>query len=181
MRHLSTRRRFLRQAAEMGIGASALALSFSINSIYACDPQEDRPLGIALVGLGNYSANKLAPALQETRFCRLAGIVTGTPAKAEEWSRKYDIPKGNIYTYDTYDDIAGNPDIDIVYVVLPNGMHAEYSIRGAEAGKHVICEKPMANTVEECRQMIGACKAAGVKLQIGYRCQYDPHHREIMR
>ena len=178
--HATSRRRFIRQASGFGLGIS-LGLTFSLSELYACSPENDRPLGIALVGLGNYSTNKLAPALQETAYCRLAGIVTGTPAKAEEWARKYDIPQKNIYNYETYDRLADNPDIDVVYVVLPNGMHAEYTIRGAQAGKHVICEKPMANSVEECRQMIDACETAGVKLQIGYRCQYDPHHQEIMR
>jgi len=175
----TTRRRFLRQAT---LGASTLAFSsLALGKLSACAPEQERKLGIALVGLGNYSKNKLAPALQVTERCRLAGIVTGTPAKAEEWSKQYGIPGENIYNYNTFDQIQDNEDIDIVYVVLPNGMHAEYTIRAAQAGKHVICEKPMAISVEECRQMIEACEQAGVKMQIGYRCQYDPHHQEIMR
>lgn len=170
-----SRRTFLHHA---GLGAGGLLLSSALPS----NPfhKADEKLGIALVGLGSYSRGKLAPALMETENCYLAGLVTGTPAKAEEWSAKYDIPQTHIYNYESFDSIADNPDIDIVYVVLPNGMHAEYTIRAAQAGKHVICEKPMANTPEDCRAMIKACTDANVKLQIGYRCQYDPHHEEIM-
>ena len=115
-------------------------------------------LGIALVGLGNYSTGQLAPALQQTEHCYLAGIVTGTPSKADTWKEKYKIPSKNIYNYQTFDDIKENPDIDIIYVVLPNAMHAEYTIRAANAGKHVICEKPMAVTVDEADKMLEACR-----------------------
>src|SRR5689334_22023587 len=83
-------------------------------------------LGIALVGLGKYATGQLAPALQETKNCYLAGIVTGSPDKAREWKRKYDIPEKNIYNYENFDSIRDNPDIDIVYVVLPNALHKEY-------------------------------------------------------
>ncbi|MCB0669952.1 MAG: Gfo/Idh/MocA family oxidoreductase, partial [Saprospiraceae bacterium] len=94
---------------------------------------------------------------------------------------KYGIKPESIYNYENYDSIKDNPDIDVVYIVLPNGMHAEYTIRGAKAGKHVICEKPMANSVRECQEMIDACNAAGVKLQIGYRLLYEPNNQEMER
>ncbi len=142
-------------------------------------PQKDK-LGIALVGLGNYAGGQLAPALQETKNCYLAGIVTGTPAKAEEWKKKYNIPDENVYSYESYDDIANNPDIDIIYVVLPNAMHPEYVIRGAKAGKHMISEKPMATTVEDCQRMIDACNENKVKLSIGYRLHFEPHNQRVM-
>lgn len=138
-------------------------------------------LGVALVGLGSYASGQLAPALQQTEHCYLAGIVTGTPAKAAAWKEKYNIPEKNIYNYDNFDSIKNNPDIDIVYVVLPNNMHAEYSIRAAQAGKHVTCEKPMAITVADCDRMIAACKKAGKMLSIGYRLHFDPYHLEMAR
>ena len=171
----SSRRTFVRQAA-FGLGAATLGGPW-----IRIPRRQDRSLGIALVGLGNYATNQLAPALQETERCHLAGIVTGTPAKAERWSEQYQIPDENIYNYQTFDRIADNPDIDIVYVVLPNAMHAEYTIRAAEAGKHVISEKPMAVSVEECEAMIAACAQADRKLSIGYRLHFEPHHQEIMR
>lgn len=142
---------------------------------------EKNKLGIALVGLGEYSTGQLAPALQKTEHCYLAGIVTGDPGKAKQWMRKYNIPEANIYSYETFDDIKDNPDIGIVYVVLPNSMHREYVVRAAKADKHVICEKPMALTVEDCDEMITACKEAGKMLSIGYRLHFEPHNREMMR
>lgn len=175
------RRNFVKRAA-VALGTGTLVPpALSLGGIAACTEAEDQKLGIALVGLGYYSTNKLAPALQETQHCYLAGIVTGTPDKAVKWSEQYQIPKSHIYNYENFDSISDNDDVDIVYVVLPNAMHAEYSIRAAKAGKHVICEKPMAVSVAECEAMIQACENAGVKLQIGYRLQYEPHNKELMR
>jgi glucose-fructose oxidoreductase len=141
----------------------------------------ERKLGVALMGLGLYSRGQLGPGLLKTKRCRLAGVVTGSSAKGAEWSREYGFPEGNIWSYDNIHEMAGNPDIDIVYVVTPNGLHAEHTIRAAEAGKHVICEKPMANSVADCDVMIAACAKAGVRLSIGYRLQFDPHHIELDR
>ncbi|WP_181305845.1 Gfo/Idh/MocA family protein [Rufibacter sp. XAAS-G3-1] len=142
--------------------------------------QQNRKLGIALVGLGGYSTHQLAPALQETKNCYLAGIVTGTPSKAEAWKTKYNIPDKNIYNYQNFDQIANNKDIDIVYVVLPNAMHAEYTIRAARAKKHVICEKPMATSVADAQRMLEACRQNNVQLAIGYRLYFDPFHQRVM-
>ncbi len=184
-----TRRAFLGDAAAL-TGAAALSSLFG-RPVFGGSPVRAAPqhrsdfssqkLGVALVGLGSYATGQLAPALQETEHCRLAGIVTGTPAKAASWKEKYDIPDDSVYDYESFDRIADNPDVDIVYVVLPNSMHAEYTIRAARAGKHVITEKPMATSVHDCERMIDACREAGVKLSVGYRLQFDPFHQEIMR
>ncbi|UII75967.1 Gfo/Idh/MocA family oxidoreductase [Flagellimonas sp. HMM57] len=143
--------------------------------------QNKKKLGVALVGLGSYSTYQLAPALSDTKHCYLAGIVTGTPEKENAWAEKYGIPKENIYNYQNFDNIAKNDAIDIVYVVLPNSMHADFCIRAAKAGKHVICEKPMAMNVEECDAIINACKKAEVKLGMGYRLHSEPYTQEIKR
>jgi glucose-fructose oxidoreductase len=116
-----------------------------------------------------------------TQRCYLAGIVTGTPAKAEKWKEQYKIPDKNIYNYSNVDSIANNPDIDVVYVVLPPSMHAEYSIRAARAGKHVWCEKPMAPSVADCKNMIDACAKNKVKLSIGYRMHHEPNTQRIIK
>ena len=143
--------------------------------------RDEKKLGFALVGLGSLSTNQIAPALQKTKYCRLAGIVTGTPAKAARWRERYGIPDNNIYTYDTMESMAANPDIDVVYVVTPNALHAEHTIKAAKAGKHVLCEKPMEASVAKCESMIAACRTAKKKLAIGYRCQFEPHHLECLR
>lgn len=171
------RRKFLGQSI---VGISGLALSTQVFSGILI-PRQKEKLGVALVGLGYYSTDLLAPALQQTSHCYLAGIVTGTPAKAEKWKRQYKIPDKNIYNYNDFDTIANNPDIDVVYVVLPPSMHAEYSIRAARAGKHVWCEKPMAMTVEECQSMIDACIKNKRKLSIGYRMQHEANTQKIIR
>lgn len=173
-----SRRTFLQEASALLGGAALTGIAPDASASGRSRPDG---LGVALVGLGSYATGQLGPALQETERCHLAGIVTGTPAKAERWMDQYDIPQKNVYDYETFDEIAGNPDIDIVYVVLPNSMHAEYVIRAAEAGKHVITEKPMATSVRDCERMIEACSDAGVKLSVGYRLQFEPRHREIMR
>lgn len=133
------------------------------------------------MGLGGYSTNQLAPALQETEFCELRGIVTGSPEKIPRWQEKYGIPDANVYNYENMHEIASNDDIDVIYIVLPNSMHAEYSIKAANAGKHVWCEKPMAMNTEECRQMIEACEKNKVKLAIGYRLQHEKNNRIMMK
>ncbi len=143
-------------------------------------PAKDK-LGVALVGLGYYSTDLLAPALQQTANCYLAGIVTGTPSKAETWKAKYNIPDKNIYNYQNFDQIANNKDIDVVYVVLPPSMHREYVVRAANAGKHVWCEKPMAMTVQECQEMIDACNKNKRSLAIGYRLHHEPNTQEYRR
>ena len=170
-----SRRDFIRTGS---IGVGALALGNPL-SLFAA--KSAKKLGIALVGLGNYSSGQLAPALQHTQNCYLAGIVTGTPTKAIEWKSKYNIPLRNIYDYQSFDQIANNPNIDIIYIVLPVFMHKEYTIRAAQAGKHVICEKPMALNAGECREMIAACRDANRLLSIGYRLHFEPHNMEIMR
>ncbi len=169
-----SRRRFLGQISAVG------ALSLAPRAVLAAAPPAKK-LGIALVGLGGYSTGQLGPALKLTQHCRLAGVVTGSPEKGRKWAADYAFPEANIYGYDSMAKMAGNPDIDIVYVVTPNGLHAEHAIAAAKAGKHVICEKPMANTVAECDAILAACKQAGVRLAIGYRLHYDPFHEELRR
>ncbi|MDN3688273.1 Gfo/Idh/MocA family protein [Cyclobacterium jeungdonense] len=158
----------------MALGSS-LAL---VNPLNLLARSKKEKIGVALVGLGYYSTDLLAPALQQTEHCYLAGIVTGTPSKAVAWKEKYQLPDKNIYNYENFDSIANNPDIDVVYVVLPPSMHAEYTIRAANAGKHVWCEKPMAVTSKECQDMIDACEKNKVQLTIGYRLQHEPNTQE---
>lgn len=161
--------------------AAAVAAGIDLNPMQILAQTQGRKLGVALLGLGRYATGELGPALRLTKLCYLAGVVTGTPAKAEKWAAEYNLDKKNIYDYQTMDRIADNPDVDIVYVVTPPGLHPEFALRAAKAGKHVISEKPMATSVADCDRMIAACKDAKVQLGIGYRLHYDPYHREMER
>ena len=171
------RRTFL---GHVSAGAAGLAMTSSAFANIIIPQKKDR-LGVALVGLGYYSTDLLAPALQLTKHSYLAGIVSGTPSKIETWKKQYNLPDKNCYSYDTFDALANNPDIDVIYIVLPPSMHAEYSIRAAKAGKHVWCEKPMAPSVAECKSMIDACNKNKVTLAIGYRLHHEPNTKTITR
>jgi len=146
---------------------------------FAAEPK--KKIGFALCGLGTLSTHQLAPALQHTEFAHLAGIITGSPEKAKRWQAQYNLPDRSVYSYDTMARLADNPDIDVVYVVTPNGLHADHTIAAAKAGKHVLCEKPMEVSTAKCQQMIDACKAAGKQLAIGYRLHFEPNNLECVR
>lgn len=170
-----SRRRFIGQ---LSFAAAALSLP---RTLRAATVVPAKKLGIAFAGLGGYATQQLAPALRETQHVRIAGVITGTPSKGGQWRRRHDLPAHSVYSYETMDRIADNPDIDIVYVVTPPGVHRDLVVRAAKAGKHVICEKPMATNVADCDAMIAACRDAGKKLSIGYRLEFDPHHIEMER
>ncbi len=169
---MTNRRTFIKKS---GLLLSAAVLPFP-GSIFS---GSQKKLGVALVGLGYYSTDLLAPALQKTDYCELRGIVTGSPEKVPVWQKRYGIKDANVYNYENMHNIANNPDIDVIYIVLPTGLHAEYAIKAANAGKHVWCEKPMARTAEECKQIIEACNKNNVKLSIGYRMQHETNTKKI--
>ncbi len=170
---MENRRSFIKKS---GLFLSASILPFA--SQYSIFPP--KKLGVALVGLGYYSTDLLAPALQLTDYCELSGIVTGSPEKVPGWQRKYGIKDSNVYNYENMDEIAKNNDIDVIYIVVPTGLHAKYAIKAANTGKHVWCEKPMARTAKECQQIIDACNKNKVKLSIGYRMQHEKNTQKIM-
>ena len=153
------------------LAAAAVALPLPAES--------QRPIRFAPVGLGVIS-NIFMKACAQSSKCKVTALVTGHAAeKAPRYEALYGISPKSVYNYDNYDEIANNPDIDAVYIGLPNSMHAEYTIRAAKAGKHVLCEKPMAISSAECRQMIDACRQHNVKLMIAYRVHYDPMWQQI--
>ena len=177
----SISRRSFNKTLSKGIGGAALISGMPWACAMGDQKQDKKKLGVALVGLGSYSTYQLAPSLVDCELCYLAGIVTGTPEKEKIWQDKYNIPDTSIYNYENFDNIVSNDAIDIVYVVLPNSMHADFAIRAARAGKHVICEKPMAVSVVECDTIIEACNKANVKLSVGYRLHSEPYTQEIKR
>ncbi len=153
--HLSTavvpRRTFLATAAVVAAGAS------TFSSAQESSPSE-KPIGFALVGIGSLSMGQILPAFAKCKMAKPVALVSGHPDKARAQATRYNIDPKNIYNYENFDSIKDNSEIDVVYVVLPNSMHAEYTIRAAKAGKHVLCEKPMANSVADCQAMIDACR-----------------------
>lgn len=170
---MGNRRAFIKQSGLI-LAASTLPLhSFII-------PKKKKKLGVALVGLGYYSTDLLAPALQLTEHCELKAIVTGSPEKIPVWQSKYGILDSNVYSYENMHTMANNDAIDVVYIVLPNTLHLPYAKIAAAAGKHVWCEKPMATTVAECEEMIAACAKNKVQLTVGYRMQHEPCTQKII-
>lgn len=137
-------------------------------------------LRVAIMGLGGYGT-RVAEAMKDCTKAKLVGVISGTPSKIKTWQEKYNIPEKNCYNYENFDSIKNNPDIDAVYVITPNGLHKSQTVRVAKAGKHVICEKPMAVNAAEAKEMVDACKAANVKLLIGYRMHFEPKTLEIIR
>jgi predicted dehydrogenase len=140
---------------------------------------EDQRIGYALVGLGHLTLNQILPAFGASKKSKVVALVSGSPEKMQKVAAQYGIRKESCYSYADYDKLRDNKEVQAIYIVLPNGMHAEYTIRGAQAGKHILCEKPMANSAQECQSMIDACQKADRKLMIAYRIQYEPHHRVV--
>lgn len=139
------------------------------------DPPERR-VGFALVGLGAFALNQIAPNLGDTRHAKLTALVSGNADKARTVADAYGIGRDHVYSYDTFDRIADDPEVDVVYVILPNALHREWTERAFAAGNHVLCEKPLAPTAEDCEAMIAAGEAAGKRLMTAYRAQYDPYN-----
>lgn len=178
---MNSRRNFLQK---MGVSALALKLA-PIASLAADNPEAtitpyDGPvLRVAIMGIGTYG-NIVARALQASTKAKLVGVVSGSPAKVKDWQTKYGIPDKNVYNYDNFEDIKNNPDIDAIYVIVPNFLHKPYVLRAAKTGKHIISEKPLGMTGKEAQEIVDGCKKAGVKLLVGYRMHFEPKNLEII-
>lgn len=177
---MSSRRDFLQK-----LSASFLILNLpgqvsASTTDLISQPYNGPVLRVAIMGLGSYG-RRVAEAMQFCKKAKVVGVISGTPAKISEWQAKYNIPAGNCYNYDNFDAIKNNPEIDAVYVITPNALHRDQVMRVANAGKHVICEKPMGLNAKEGQAMIDACKKANVKLLVGYRMHFEPNTLEIVR
>jgi predicted dehydrogenase len=178
-----TRRIFLSRIGQ-GVAASGLTAALGkvapAQQLQVPDPP-GKKVGWAIVGLGQLSIYQILPAFNQCEKSRVVALVSGHPDKAAKLAARYGVDAKRFYNYENYDALRDNPEVDVIYIVLPNGMHAEYTIRGLKAGKHVLCEKPMANTPADCEAMIAAGKQTGRKLMVAYRCQYEPHNLEMVR
>ena len=175
---MKTRRSFIQQVS---LTAASLPVLNILNA--ACmntTNNDEKTLRVAIMGLGSYGT-RVAEAMKDCKRAKLVGVISGTPSKIADWQKKYNIPEKNCYNYENFDAIKNNPDIDAVYVITPNALHHDEVIRVAKAGKHVICEKPMAINAKEGQEMVDACKANNVKLLVGYRMHFEPHTLEIIR
>ncbi|MFT8737043.1 MAG: Gfo/Idh/MocA family oxidoreductase [Zymomonas mobilis] len=171
------------QAATLPAGASQVPTTPAGRPMpYAIRPMpEDRRFGYAIVGLGKYALNQILPGFAGCQHSRIEALVSGNAEKAKIVAAEYGVDPRKIYDYSNFDKIAKDPKIDAVYIILPNSLHAEFAVRAFKAGKHVMCEKPMATSVADCQRMIDAAKAANKKLMIGYRCHYDPMNRAAVK
>lgn len=175
-----TRRGFLKQSiAAAGVTGSLIATT-SAQQLQAPEPP-GKKLGWAIVGLGRLAINQILPAFAKCEKSKVVAFVTGSREKGEKLAARYNVNLKNIYNYQTYDSLRDNPEVDVIYIVLPNGMHAEYTIRGARAGRHILTEKPMANTPKDCEEMVAACRQANRKLMVAYRCRYEPYNNELIK
>jgi predicted dehydrogenase len=139
-----------------------------------------KKVGWAIVGLGELALGEIMPAFAEARWSEPVALVSGHPDKAKKVAAAYDMKNASIYNYEDYDSLADDKRVDVIYIVLPNSMHAEFTIRGLKAGKHVLCEKPMAATVGEAEEMIAAAKKAQKILGVAYRLHSEPLNRKVM-
>lgn len=175
---MGSRRDFL-QKFSIGIGLSTLG-SYPVSSRPGFTVPAGRQLRVALMGLGGY-ASIVAKAMEDCKHAKLTGIVSGTPSKIDAWKQRYNLSDKNCYSYETVSQIKDNPDIDLVYITTPNSLHHRHVLQIADTGKHIICEKPIADNARQAREMIAACEKAGVKFYIGYRLHFEPYTREVIR
>lgn len=176
---MASRRKFLEKMAITAAGLPLLSMVNNRGKI-ASAPYDGPMLRVAIMGLGSYGS-RVAEAMQECKKARITGVISGTPSKIKTWQSKYNIPDSNCYNYENFDRIKDNKEIDAVYIITPNGLHKDEAIRVAKAGKHIICEKPMAINAKEAQEMVDACKKANVKLLIGYRMHFEPKTLEVVR
>lgn len=177
---MDSRRNFLQKLSTSVIALNISKYGFANASNFYNRSNEGPVLRVAIMGLGSYGT-RVADAMKACKKANLVGLISGTPSKIKDWQSKYNIPAKNCYNYDNFDLIKDNPEIDAVYVITPNALHHNQVIRVAKAGKHVICEKPMALNAKQGQEMIEACKKANVKLLVGYRMHFEPKTLEIIR
>jgi predicted dehydrogenase len=176
-----TRRGFMTRVGQGLVAANVAGLLKNASAQLVVPEPPGKKMGWAIVGLGSLSIHQILPAFAQCEKSKVVALVSGHPDKANKLALRYGVNPKSIYNYENYDSIKDNPEVDIIYIVLPNGMHCEYTVRGLQAGKHVLTEKPMANTPAECQQMIDAGRKANRKLMVAYRCRYEPYNQEAIR
>ncbi len=180
------RRHFLATAGKTVLAAGLAAASLAAEPLEPPDKQPpdlklpDPPkkrVGFAIVSLGDLALEQILPAFALCDSAAPVALVSGHRDKAEKVAAHYGIDPKHIYDYDTFHTIRDNPAVDVCYIVSPNSLHRPMTETAFAAGKHVLCEKPMAPTVADCQAMIDAGKKAGKKLMIAYRLHFEPYNK----
>jgi glucose-fructose oxidoreductase len=141
-------------------------------ALFDANQGNSKKIRYAVVGLGWIAQETILPGFHGARNSELVALITDDAEKAEELREKYDVSE--TLDYDGYDNFLRSGKVDAVYITLPNHLHKDYSVRAAKAGIHVLCEKPMANNVAECEEMIRAAEEYKIKLMIAYRLHFEP-------
>lgn len=143
--------------------------------------KRDDSVGIAIIGLGGYALNQIMPRIDQAERMHISALVSGNPDKLRQVGDAYGVPADACYSYEDFDKITADDRTQAVYIILPTAFHADFTLRAFAAGKHVLCEKPMALSSAECEAMIAASRRANRKLMIAYRCHFEPYNVEAMR
>ncbi len=186
-----SRRNFLTTSGAVGTGLVTGAYGQEADSPPLAPPDKQPPdlelpevvkrkLGWAIVGLGQLALEEVMPAFALCQYSKPVALVSGHPDKAKRVAAAYGMDSQNILNYDNFDRLSDMDEVDVVYIILPNSLHAEFTIRAFKAGKHVLCEKPMASSIDECEQMIRASNDAKRKLMIAYRLHYEPFNQRAI-
>lgn len=178
----STRRDFLKATGQgvLAAGAVSLAAGALARAQDAAGGSSQKKTGWAIVGLGRLALDQVMPAFANCKLARPTALVSGHGDKASDVAQKYGIDAKHLYNYENFDKLKDDADVDVVYIILPDGMHADFTIRAHRAGKHVLCEKPMCMSVDEAQKMIAAASEAKKKLMVAYRLRCDPFNQKAI-
>jgi len=178
----SSRRDFLKATGRgvLAAGAVSLAAGSFTRAQDASGGSGQKKTGWAIVGLGKLALDEVLPAFAKSQSCRPAALVSGHDDKSNKIASQYGVDARHLYNYENFDKLKDDPDVDVVYIILPNSLHAEFTIRALRAGKHVLCEKPMCMSVDEAKKMIDAANEAKKKLMIAYRLRYEPFNQKAI-
>ena len=130
------------------------------------------PVRFAVIGQGYFAQSAILPAFASAKGCELTALFSDDPTKLRALRRRYDVEYA--LPYDQLDEFLESNTVDAVYIALPNDLHAAFAERAAQAGVHVLCEKPIAGTAAEAERMVAACERSKVKLMIAYRLHFEP-------
>ncbi|HEY1165873.1 MAG TPA: Gfo/Idh/MocA family oxidoreductase [Chitinophaga sp.] len=138
-------------------------------------------LGIAILGLGTFSKERIIPAVHQSSYCGLAAVICGDDHDKKQVAARHNINEAQVFYYDEMEAICRDDSIGLVYIAVPNALHRKYALKVAAAGKHILCEMPLAPSVKECGEIVAATRKYKVRLYNSYHLQFSPCHQEMKR